>query len=68
MARSHGAEGVMIKGRHTSYETGRKRGVWFKWKTDPLTIDAVLTAAQPGTGRRASLYTDYTFSLWKEQH
>ncbi len=67
MARNHGAEGVMLKGRHTSYETGRKRGVWFKWKTDPLTIDAVLTAAQPGTGRRASLYTDYTFSLWKEQ-
>ena len=67
MARSHGAEGVMIKGRPTSYETGRKRGIWFKWKTDPLTIDAVLTAAQPGTGRRASLYTDYTFSLWKEQ-
>ena len=57
----------MIKGRQTQYETGRKRGVWFKWKTDPLTIDAVLTAAQPGTGRRASLYTDYTFSLWKEQ-
>ena len=67
MARSHGAEGVMIKGRTTAYETGRKRGIWFKWKTDPLTIDAVLTAAQPGTGRRASLYTDYTFSLWKEQ-
>lgn len=66
-ARSRGAEGVMIKGRQTQYETGRKRGVWFKWKTDPLTIDAVLTAAQPGTGRRASLYTDYTFSLWKEQ-
>ena len=66
IARSHGAEGVMIKGRRTSYETGRKRGIWFKWKTDPLTIDAVLTAAQPGTGRRASLYTDYTFSLWKE--
>ncbi len=67
MARNHGAEGVMIKGRRTPYETGRKRGIWFKWKTDPLTIDAVLTAAQPGTGRRASLYTDYTFSLWKDQ-
>ena len=67
VARSHGAEGVMIKGRRTRYETGRKRGIWFKWKTDPLTIDAVLTAAQPGTGRRASLYTDYTFSLWKGQ-
>ncbi len=64
MARSQGAEGLMIKSRHSRYEPGRKRGVWFKWKIDPLTIDAVLTAAQPGTGRRASLYTDYTFSLW----
>lgn len=63
-ARSHGAEGVMIKSARSHYETGRKRGIWYKWKTDPLTIDAVLTAAQPGTGRRASLYTDYTFSLW----
>jgi len=63
-SRDRGAEGVMLKGKRTLYETGRKRGVWFKWKVDPLTIDAVLTAAQPGTGRRASLYTDYTFSLW----
>lgn len=63
-SRSHAAEGLILKGKRTLYETGRKRGVWFKWKIDPLTIDAVLTAAQPGTGRRASLYTDYTFSLW----
>jgi DNA ligase-1 len=63
-SRSHGAEGLILKGKRTVYEVGRKRGVWFKWKVDPLTVDAVLTAAQPGTGRRASLYTDYTFSLW----
>ena len=63
-SRKHGAEGLILKGKRTLYETGRKRGVWIKWKVDPLTIDAVLTAAQPGTGRRASLYTDYTFSLW----
>ncbi len=65
-SRSHGAEGFILKGKRTVYETGRKRGVWVKWKIDPLTVDAVLTAAQPGTGRRASLYTDYTFSLWKD--
>lgn len=63
-ARSQGAEGLMLKAKGGEYVTGRKRGVWFKWKVDPLSIDAVLTAAQPGTGRRASLYTDYTFSVW----
>ena len=66
-SRARGAEGLMVKKRSSLYETGRKRGVWFKWKIDPLAIDAVLTAAQPGTGRRASLYTDYTFSVWKEK-
>jgi DNA ligase-1 len=65
-ARTHGAEGIMIKNRQSRYEAGRKRGIWFKWKIDPLTIDAVITAAQPGTGRRASLYTDYTFSIWSD--
>ena len=64
-ARLRGAEGLMLKHKDSIYETGRKRGVWFKWKLDPLTVDAVLTSAQPGTGRRASLYTDYTFSIWK---
>ena len=64
-SRSEGAEGLMLKAKTSEYVTGRKRGVWFKWKIDPLAIDAVLTAAQPGTGRRASLYTDYTFSLWE---
>lgn len=56
----------MLKEKNSVYETGRKRGVWYKWKVDPLTVDAVLTSAQPGTGKRASLYTDYTFSIWKE--
>ncbi|MBK9307957.1 MAG: ATP-dependent DNA ligase [Nitrospira sp.] len=63
-SRNSGAEGLILKSKRSVYETGRRRGVWFKWKIDPLSIDAVLTSAQPGTGRRASLYTDYTFSLW----
>ncbi len=66
MARAESAEGLMLKEKNSVYETGRKRGVWYKWKVDPLTVDAVLTSAQPGTGKRASLYTDYTFSIWKE--
>jgi DNA ligase-1 len=65
-AREQGAEGIMLKHRGKPYEVGRKRGVWFKWKVDPYSVDAVLTAAQPGSGRRASLYTDYTFSIWKD--
>ncbi|RYZ69030.1 MAG: ATP-dependent DNA ligase, partial [Proteobacteria bacterium] len=65
-SRNRHAEGLMIKKKNSIYTTGRKRGVWFKWKIDPLTLDVVLTAAQPGTGRRASLYTDYTFSIWKD--
>lgn len=64
-ARERGAEGLMLKRKDAVYATGRKRGIWFKWKVDPLTLDVVLTAAQPGTGRRASLYTDYTFAIWK---
>ncbi len=64
-ARSERAEGLMLKKKDSVYETGRKRGIWYKWKVEPLTVDAVLTSAQPGTGRRASLYTDYTFSIWK---
>jgi DNA ligase-1 len=66
-AREHLAEGLMIKRKDAPYATGRKRGIWFKWKVQPLTLDAVLTAAQPGTGRRASLYTDYTFGIWKDE-
>ncbi len=57
-------EGVMIKRRSSAYGVGRKKGDWFKWKVDPFTIDAVLVYAQQGHGRRASLYTDYTFAVW----
>jgi DNA ligase-1 len=53
----------MLKRRSSPYRTGRPRGDWWKWKVDPLTIDAVLLYAQRGHGRRASLYTDYTFAV-----
>lgn len=65
-ARERGVEGLMLKGRETPYGVGRKRGAWWKWKVDPLTVDAVLVYAQRGSGRRASLYTDYTFALWHD--
>ena len=51
----------MLKRRDSPYKVGRQRGDWWKWKINPHTIDAVLTAAQRGSGKRASLYTDYTF-------
>jgi DNA ligase-1 len=63
-ARAHGVEGLMLKRRNSAYGVGRKRGDWWKWKIDPFTIDAVLIYAQPGSGKRASLLTDYTFGLW----
>jgi DNA ligase-1 len=63
-SRSRGAEGLMLKRLDSPYRVGRQRGDWWKWKVEPLTIDAILTAAQPGSGKRASLYTDYTFSVW----
>jgi DNA ligase 1 len=65
-SRSHGVEGLMLKRRDSAYGVGRKRGDWWKWKIDPHTIDAVLIYAQPGSGKRASLLTDYTFGLWDE--
>ena len=55
----------MLKRRDSTYQVGRKRGDWWKWKIEPYTIDAVLIYAQRGSGRRASLYTDYTFALWE---
>jgi DNA ligase-1 len=64
-SRDYRVEGLMVKRREAPYVTGRKRGIWYKWKVDPLTLDVVLSAAQPGTGRRASLYTDYTFGIWR---
>jgi DNA ligase 1 len=63
-SRSLGVEGLMLKRRSSAYGVGRRRGDWWKWKIDPYTIDAVLIYAQPGSGRRASLLTDYTFGVW----
>ncbi|MBP6786027.1 MAG: ATP-dependent DNA ligase [Candidatus Promineofilum sp.] len=63
-SRERGVEGYMLKRRSSPYRVGRKRGDWWKWKIDPYSIDAVLIYAQRGSGRRAGLYTDYTFALW----
>ncbi|WP_341910185.1 ATP-dependent DNA ligase [Polaromonas sp. YR568] len=65
-ARSLGVEGMMLKQRQSHYGVGRTKdvGTWWKWKIDPLSIDAVLIYAQRGHGRRASLYSDYTFAVW----
>lgn len=63
-ARDHLCEGVMIKRKSSVYETGRRRGDWWKWKTMPMTADGVLLYAQSGHGRRANLFTDYTFAVW----
>jgi DNA ligase-1 len=65
-SRARGVEGFMLKRVTATYGVGRKRGDWWKWKIDPYTIDAVLIYAQPGSGRRASLLTDYTFGVWHE--
>jgi DNA ligase 1 len=67
-ARQVGAEGLMLKRRSSMYGVGRRRGDWWKWKVDPLTVDAVLIYAQPGSGKRAGLFTDYTFGIWDGQH
>lgn len=64
-AAAAGAEGVMIKRLASHYHAGRKRGDWWKWKLDPMTFDAVMVYAQAGHGRRANLYTDFTFALWQ---
>ncbi len=64
-ARDRNSEGLMLKRRSASYKVGRKRGDWWKWKIEPLVIDAVLIYAMRGHGRRANLYTDYTFAVWK---
>lgn len=59
------SEGLMLKRKDAPYQVGRKKGDWWKWKVDPLTIDAVLTYAMRGHGRRSNLFTDYTFGLWQ---
>jgi DNA ligase-1 len=63
LSREHGAEGLMLKRKSSPYGTGRRRGDWWKWKTDPMSIDAVMIYAQKGSGRRSNLYTDYTFAV-----
>jgi DNA ligase-1 len=63
-SRRENAEGLMLKRRSSLYGVGRRVGDWYKWKVNPLTVDAVLVYAQAGHGRRAGLYTDYTFAIW----
>ena len=68
-SRARGVEGFMLKRMDAAYGTGRTKadGLWWKWKIEPMTIDCVLIYAQAGHGRRASLYTDYTFAVWNRQ-
>ncbi len=65
-SRERGVEGFMLKRRDAAYGTGRTKaeGLWWKWKIAPMTVDCVLVYAQPGHGRRSSVYTDYTFAVW----
>jgi DNA ligase-1 len=65
-SRRRAVEGVMLKRRDSTYHAGRPTGPWWKLKVQPYTVDAVLLAAQPGTGKRAGLLTDYTFGVWDE--
>ncbi|QOL47783.1 ATP-dependent DNA ligase [Massilia litorea] len=67
-SRNRGVEGMMVKAKSAQYGVGRTKdvGTWWKWKVDPYSIDAVLIYAQAGHGRRASLYTDYTFAVWDD--
>ncbi|MBZ4041502.1 ATP-dependent DNA ligase [Flavobacterium hibisci] len=64
-AREMKSEGLMLKRNNSPYLVGRKKGDWWKWKIEPLVIDAVLTYAMRGHGRRSNLFTDYTFALWQ---
>jgi DNA ligase-1 len=64
--RADGVEGMMLKRRDAPYVGGRKTGLWYKWKRDPLTADCVLMYAQRGSGKRSSYYSDYTFGCWAE--
>ncbi len=65
-ARAASIEGLMLKRADSPYVPGRPKGLWWKWKRDPLTIDAVVMYAQRGHGRRSSFYSDYTFGLWRD--
>ncbi|PZU07492.1 cisplatin damage response ATP-dependent DNA ligase [Sphingomonas sp.] len=66
-ARDASIEGVMLKRRDSPYVAGRRTGLWYKWKRDPLTADCVMMYAQRGHGRRSSYYSDYTFGCWSEE-
>jgi DNA ligase-1 len=66
-ARDSAIEGVMLKRRDSDYVAGRRTGLWYKWKRDPLTADCVMMYAQRGNGRRSSYYSDYTFGCWTEE-
>jgi DNA ligase-1 len=66
-ARDAAIEGVMLKRRDSPYVTGRRVGLWYKWKRDPLTADCVMMYAQRGSGKRSSFYSDYTFGCWTEE-
>lgn len=65
-SRENNSEGLMLKQKNSHYHSGRKKGDWWKWKVDALTIDAVLIYAQKGSGRRSAYYTDYTFAVKKD--
>ncbi len=65
-ARDAAIEGVMLKRRDSPYIAGRKAGLWYKWKRDPLNADCVMMYAQRGSGKRSSFYSDYTFGCWTE--
>ena len=66
-SRENNTEGLIIKKKNSIYTSGRKKGIWWKYKVDPMQLDAVLIYAKGGSGRRAGLYTDYSFALWKGQ-
>ncbi|ABQ70324.1 DNA ligase (ATP) [Rhizorhabdus wittichii RW1] len=66
-ARDAAIEGVMLKRRDSPYVAGRRTGLWYKWKRDPLTVDCVMMYAQRGHGKRSSFYSDYTFGCWSEE-
>ena len=66
-SRENNTEGLIIKNKSSIYSSGRKKGIWWKYKVDPMQLDAVLIYAKGGSGRRAGLYTDYSFALWKDE-
>jgi DNA ligase-1 len=66
-ARQRGVEGLMLKDRRSVYGVGRRKGPWWKYKAEPFTLDAVLIYAQAGSGKRANLFTDYTFGVWRQE-